>query len=132
MANRVLGIAVVGVGGAVGTTMAAGVELLRNGTIGTEGLPLAEFDVEGLAGYADVRIAGWDLFPEHLARAAEEHDVLSHKQFVAAEYALRQIKPWPAVGDERFVSLIDGDNKIAAKGHRAAIERLQATTGKAQ
>ena len=125
MANRVLGVAVVGVGGAVGTTMAAGVELLRQGMIGHEGLPLAELNVEGLAPYADIRIAGWDLFPDHLAKAAEEHDVLTHKQFVAAEEALKRIKPWPAVGDERFLSLIDGDNKIAANGHRATVERLR-------
>ena len=115
----------VGVGGAVGTTMAAGVELLKKGVIGTEGLPLAEFAVEGLADYINIRIAGWDLFPDHLAKAAEEHDVLTHKQFVATEEALKRITPWPAVGDERFLSLIDGDNKIAAKGHRSAIERLR-------
>ena len=126
MANRVLGIAVVGVGGAVGTTMAAGIELLKQGLIGTEGLPLAEFIVEGLADYTDIRIAGWDLFPDHLAEAAENHDVLTHKQFVAVEGALKQIKPWPAIGDDQFLSLIDGEHKITAKGHRATIERLRA------
>ena len=126
MANRVFGIAVVGLGGAVGTTMAAGIELLKQGLIGTEGLPLAELNVGGLADYTDIRVAGWDLFPDHLAQAAENHDVLTHKQFVAVEDALRQIKPWPAIGDERFLSLIDGDNKIAIKGHRATVERLRA------
>jgi len=125
MANRVLGIAVVGVGGAVGTTMAAGVELLKKGLIGKEGLPLAELAVEGLTDYSGIRIAGWDLFPDNLAKAAEEHDVLTHRQFVAAEEVLKAIKPWPAIGDERFLSLIDGDNKIPARGHRAAIERLR-------
>ena len=126
MANRVLGIAVVGVGGAVGTTMAAGIELLKQRLIGTEGLPLAEFNIQELANYTDIRIAGWDLFPDHLAKAAENHDVLTHKQFVAVEESLKQIRPWPAVGDERFLSLIDGENKIAGKGHRATIERLRA------
>ena len=125
MANRVLGIAVVGVGGAVGTTMAAGVELLKRSLIGTEGLPLAEFNIEGLADYTKIRIAGWDLVPDHLAKAAENHDVLTHKQFVAVEEYLKQVKPWPAVGDEQFLSLIDGENKITAKGHRATIERLR-------
>ena len=126
MAKRVLGIAVVGIGGAVGTTMAAGVELLRQGVIGTEGLPLAANNAAGLAGYDDIVFAGWDLYADNLASAAAEHDVLSHKQFVAAEDALKNIKPWPAVGDPRFLSLIDGENKIVAKGHRAAIERLRA------
>jgi myo-inositol-1-phosphate synthase len=126
MGKHVLGIAVVGVGGAVGTTIAGGVELLRQGVIGTEGLPLAELTVAGLINYGDIRVAGWDLFPDHLAKAAEEHEVLTHKQFVAAENALRQVKPWPAIGDERFLSLIDGENKILVKGHRAAIGRLRA------
>src|SRR5687768_1853438 len=125
MAKRVLGIAVVGVGGAVGTTMAAGVELLKKGAIGNEGLPLASLRVDGLPDYTDIVFAGWDLFPEHLAKAAEEHDVLTHKQFLAAEEALKQIKPWPAIGDLRFLSLIDGENKMGGAGHRAVIEKLR-------
>ena len=83
MGNRTLGIAVVGIGGAVGTTMAAGVELLKKGLIGHEGLPLSELTVDGMAEYTDIVFAGWDLFGEHLAKAAEEHDVLTHKQYVA-------------------------------------------------
>lgn len=125
MAKRVLGIAVVGIGGAVGTTMAAGIELLKKGLIGTDGLPLAELKVDGLAEYTDIVFAGWDLFSDHLAKAAEEHDVLTHKQFVAVEDALKQLKPWAAVGDERFLSLIDGENKLVTKGHRATIEKLR-------
>jgi hypothetical protein len=64
------------------------------------------------------------LFGEHLAKAAEEHDVLSHKQFVAAEDSLREIKPWPAVGDPKFLSNIEGENKlrrcIASRDNRKA------------
>ncbi len=125
MAKRVLGIAVVGIGGAVGTTMVAGVELLKQGLIDHTGLPLADIAGDDLVDYTDIVLAGWDLFPDHLAKAAENHDVLTHKQFVAAEEPLKQIKPWPAIGDARFLSLIDGDNKIAGVGHRAVIERLQ-------
>lgn len=122
MAGRVLGIAVVGVGGAVGTTMAAGIELLKKGLIGKEGLPLAEAD--GLADYSDIVFAGWDLFPDDLAKAAANHEVLTYKQHVAVESELGKIKPWPAIGDERFLSLIDGENKIAG-GHREAIGTLR-------
>ena len=125
MAKQVLGIAVVGIGGAVGTTMAAGVELLRQGVIDKTGLPLANLNIDGLTDYTDIVFAGWDLFPDHLAKAAENHDVLTYKQFVAAEEALKQIKPWPAVGDPRFLSLIDGKNKIGDKGHRAVIDKLR-------
>lgn len=123
MAKRVLGIAVVGIGGAVGSTMAAGVELLRQGLISTDGLPLSSF--EGLVDYSDIVFAGWDLFPENLASAAANHEVLTVKQYAAAEEALKAIKPWPAIGDPHFLSLIDGENKISQKGHRKTIERLR-------
>ncbi len=126
MAKRVLGIAVVGIGGAVGTTMVAGIELLKQGVIEKTGLPLADIAVDTLTDYTDIVLAGWDLFSDHLAKAAENHDVLTHKQFVAVEEALKQIKPWPAIGDARFLSLIDGENKIADVGHRAVIDKLRA------
>ena len=124
MTQRKLGIAVVGIGGAVGTTMAAGIELIRQGVVGKEGLPLAE--IPELADYTDIVFAGWDLFGEHLAKAAEEHDVLTHKQFVAAEPALQNIKPWPAVGDPKFLSNIQGENTLGSSSHRDIIEKLRA------
>ncbi len=105
--------------------MAAGIELLKNGLIGTEGLPLADLEIEGLADYKYIVFAGWDLFPEDLAKAAESHEVLTYKQHVAVENELAGIKPWPAIGDERFLSLIEGQNKIGASGHRATIEKLR-------
>ena len=120
-----LGIAVVGLGGAVGTTMVAGIELLKKGLIAHEGLPLAELSTDGLADYTDIVFAGWDLFGEHLARAAEEHDVLSHKQFVAVEEALRSVKPWPAIGNDNFLSNIDGENRSTETSHRANIAKLR-------
>src|SRR4029453_17073482 len=89
-------------------------------------LPLANLAVEGLADYTDIVFAGWDLFGEHLAKAAEEHDVLTHKQFVAAEEALRTIKPWPGIGDPKFLSNIDGENRISKIGHRETVEKLRA------
>ncbi|HMO80797.1 MAG TPA: inositol-3-phosphate synthase [Pyrinomonadaceae bacterium] len=124
MAIRKLGIAVVGIGGAVGSTMAAGIELLKKGIIGTEGLPLADRPDAGLADYSDITFAGWDMFPDDLAKAAENHEVLTYKQYVAIESELRHIKPWPAVADERFLSLIAGENKITG-GHRAVIAELR-------
>ena len=126
MSNRTLGIAVVGLGGAVGTTMAAGVELLKKGLIDTAGLPLAEFADAGLAEYTNIKFAGWDLFGEHLANAAGEHDVLTHKQFVAVEDELRKIKPWSAAGNDRFLSNIEGENRLGKGTHRELIDKIRA------
>jgi myo-inositol-1-phosphate synthase len=106
--------------------MVAGIELLKKDIVGTEGLPLANIGIAELADYTDIVFAGWDLFGEHLAKAAEEHDVLTHKQFAAAENGLRTIKPWPAIGDPKFLSNIDGENKLSEVSHREIIERLRA------
>jgi myo-inositol-1-phosphate synthase len=128
MSGHKLGIAVVGLGGAVGTTMVAGIELLKKGLIGTEGLPLADLPedlIKDLSAYRDIVFGGWDLFGEHLARAAEEHDVLTHKQFVAVEEELRKIKPWRAVGNKNFLENIEGENNIAAETHRETIEKIR-------
>jgi myo-inositol-1-phosphate synthase len=128
MSGHKLGIAVVGLGGAVGTTMVAGIELLKKGLIGTEGLPLADLPedlIKDLSAYRDIVFGGWDLFGEHLARAAEEHDVLTHKQFAGVEEELRKIKPWRAVGNKNFLENIEGENNIAAETHRETIEKIR-------
>ena len=130
MNSRKLGIAIIGLGGAVGTTMVAGIELLKKGKIGTEGLPLADLEddlTRNLADYENIVFAGWDLFGEHLAKAAEEHDVLTHKQFVAVEEDLRKIKPWRAVENKEFLANIEGENKFSeTNSHRETIEKLRA------
>ena len=129
MSKRKLGIAIIGLGGAVGTTMVAGIELLKKGKIGTEGLPLADLNAEltkDLAKYEDIVFGGWDLFGEHLAKAAEEHDVLTHKQFVAIEDELRKIKPWRAVGNKKFLENIEGENTFTNLSHREIIAKIQA------
>lgn len=125
MSKRNLGIAIIGIGGAVGTTMVAGIELLKKGLIDKTGLPLADLNAD-LASYENITFAGWDLFGEHLAKAAEEHDVLTHKQFVAVEDDLRKIKPWRAVGNKDFLENIEGENKFGeTNSHREIIKSLR-------
>jgi myo-inositol-1-phosphate synthase len=124
MNNRKLGIAIVGLGGAVGTTMVAGIELLKKGLIDTVGLPLVNSNAD-LAAYENIVFAGWDLFGEHLAKAAEEHDVLTHKQFLAVEEDLRKIKPWRAVENKDFLSNIEGENQVSPAAHRETIEKIR-------
>ena len=128
MNDRKLGIAIIGLGGAVGTTIVAGIELLKKGKIGTEGLPLADLDeslIKDLANYEHITFGGWDLHSENLAAAAEEHEVLTHKQFVAVEEDLRKIKPWRAVGNKSFLENIEGENQFAlTDSHRETIEKI--------
>lgn len=99
--SRQIGVAIVGVGGAVATTAIAGIALLRQKAIGTEGLPLATLDpalAAMLVSYEDLVFGGWDLNAASLAEAAAGHRVLTESQLTKSWDDLAKIVPWPAVG----------------------------------
>lgn len=121
-------MAVVGLGGAVATTAVAGIELLRSGQAGLQGLPLAALDealTGPLADYTDLVFGGWDVYADDLAQAARAHNVLGPEQHAAVEPALRRLRPWPAVGNERFCRNVCGDHLVEAASHEAAIEAIR-------
>ena len=123
--SRHIGVAIVGVGGAVATTAIAGINLLQEGEIGTEGLPLAKLEPalrDMLIPYESLVFGGWDLTAASLAEAAASHRVLTESQLTKASDALSAITPWPAVGNVKYCRNIEGAHMIAAADHRAAIE----------
>ncbi len=124
MGERV-GIAVIGLNGAVATTAAAGIAMIRAGSNDLSGLPLASRDVEGMAAYRDLHFGGWDLSHDDLATAALKHGVLTETDLANGASGLSDMRPWPAVGSTDFCANIDGANKIAAPGHRAAVRHIQ-------
>jgi myo-inositol-1-phosphate synthase len=122
--RRRVGVAVVGLGGAVATTAAAGVELLRRGTNRMDGLPLADVAVPGLARYEDLVFDGWDLNGQSLAAAVAEHRVLNDNQLDETGSALGAVRPRPGVASEAFCRRIGGANLRAVGGHRAAVAAI--------
>ncbi|MGI4951089.1 MAG: hypothetical protein ACRYGM_04730, partial [Janthinobacterium lividum] len=70
--GRRVGVLVVGLGGAVATTAAAGIEMLRAGSNDMAGLPLAGVGASGIASYRNLHFAGWDLHGEDLSSAVRE------------------------------------------------------------
>lgn len=123
-----LGLMIVGLGGAVATTAVAGIELLKLGVIGTEGLPMSQVPEDltrGLADYESIVFGGWDLSPDDLSQAAATHNVLTLQQFQAAAPVLSQIKPLPAVGNSKFCANIACEHCALAETHREAIELLR-------
>ena len=118
-------IAVIGLNGAVATTAAAGIAMIRTGSNDLSGLPLASRDVDGMAAYRDLHFGGWDLSHDDLATAALKHGVLSESELANGASSLSDMRPWPAVGSTDFCANIDGANKIAAPGHRAAVQHIQ-------
>lgn len=126
--RRRIGVAIVGIGGAVATTAVAGVALLRKKAIGFEGLPLAALRpdlAEMLASYDDLVFSGWDLNGAPLSEAAAAHRVLTDSQLIAAKDELEKITPWPAVGNVKFCRNIEGLHMIAALDHRAAVQIIR-------
>ena len=126
--NRRLGVAIVGLGGAVATTAVAGIELLRVGRVGQQGLPLAALDetlTQPLAEYTDLVFGGWDFCDDDLAQAVRTHHVLEAEQFAAVAPTLAQQTPWPAVGNERFCRNVSGSHLIKADSHEEAVEVIR-------
>ena len=105
--SRRVGMAVVGLGGAVATTAVAGLELLR------------------LVGYDGLVVGGWDLDDSDLAKAASVHGVLDHRQIDVAGPGLSQVTPWPAAGDAEFCRNVVGGNVVVAEGRRAQSEVIR-------
>jgi len=126
--NSKLGVMIVGVGGAVATTAVAGVELLKSGSIGREGLPLAAMPenlTRGLADYENLVFSGWDMNGDDLAAAATTHNVLTLQQFQAVSEQLGGIKPLAAVCNSEFCHNIEGKNITVAGNHHLCVETIR-------
>ncbi len=133
-AERRVGIAVVGLGGAVATTAVAGLELLRQGAAEPTGLPLAGLELDGvpvetatgMVDYACLVVGGWDLDGSDLYKAAEQHGVLDIRQLSQVEPALSVLAPWPAAGDADFCRNVSGGNVLLAETRRAQVDAVRA------
>ncbi len=77
--GRRVGVAFVGMGGAVATTAIAGIEMIKSGSNRLDGLPLAGHAVAGMVGYKDLVFGGWDLNGDDLGAAAAGHGVLTRQ-----------------------------------------------------
>ncbi|WP_211096942.1 inositol-3-phosphate synthase [Neolewinella litorea] len=119
-----LGIAIIGLGGAVGTTAAAGIELIRRGLQPTTGLPLAEFADLDLVPYTNLKIHGWDLFDHDLLTAARVHRVLDREELDVLANDLSGRRPWTAVSNRNYCRGVVGDQDSTGT-HRELISGIQ-------
>ena len=120
-----LGVAVVGLNGAVSTTAAAGIAAIRAGSNDLTGLPLAGRTIADMHDYRDIAFAGWDLDGRNMAEAAAANEVVPPSTLSSIRDELSAITPWPAIGSRDFCANIDGDNKMSGTGHRAAIDQIR-------
>src|SRR3954470_24929499 len=134
-----LGILLVGLG-AVSTTTIAGVFAIRKGfakPIGsltqmgtirlgkrTEGRSPKISDVMGLPSLDDLVFGGWDIFAEDCYAAARTAGVIEPALLEKVRPELEQIRPWPAVFDQRYVKRLDGPNVKRGKNKRDLAEQV--------
>ena len=120
-----LGVLIPGMG-AVATTFIAGVEAVRRniarpigsltqmGTIRlgrrTENRTPMVKDFVPLAGLDDLVFGGWDLFKDNAYEAAVKSGVLERALLDQLKDFLSEIRPMPAVFEQRFVKNLHGEN----------------------
>lgn len=136
-----LGVLIPGIGGAVSTTLIAGVELVRKGfaapvgsltQLGTirlgkrsEGRSPKIKDFVPLASLDDLVFGGWDLYEANAYEAANYARVLNREHLEPIRGFLSGITPMPAVFDRRFVHNLDGTFVKEGKSLRRHVEALK-------
>ena len=140
-AHGKLGILLVGLG-AVSTTTIAGVLAIRKGfakPIGsltqmgtvrlgkrTEGRSPKISDVVPLSDLDDLVFGGWDIFEDDCYAAARTAGVIEPSLLDKVRPELEQIRPWPAVFDQRYVKRLDGPNVKKGKNKKDLAEQVVA------
>lgn len=123
---RKLGVVIIGVGGAVASTVIAGVALMnrrltpRIGML-TEGDPI--LDVVPLDALV---FGGWDVHGLDIYRAASLHRILPPELLAQVREEIESVQPWPGIFSARHVGRLVADQALEVESYReqiAAVER---------
>ena len=129
-----LGVAVIGLNGAVSSTMVAGVKLMLEGSVERYGM-LTEA-IEGntqntLTDLLDIRpldkmvFGGWDLNNNSVYDAAVKHGVFRPDQLEPAKDSLQSIRPWKAVFHSDYAANLSGEHVVTADTFRDQISKIR-------
>jgi myo-inositol-1-phosphate synthase len=134
-----VGVLLVGLG-AVSTTTIAGVLAVRKGyaqPIGsltqmgtirlgkrTEGRSPKISDIVPLASLDDLVFGGWDIFADDCYASARTAGVIDPSLLEKVRPDLEQIRPWPAVFDQRYVKRLDGPNVKKGRNKKDLAEQV--------
>jgi myo-inositol-1-phosphate synthase len=131
--NRI-GVAIVGVNGAVASTVIAGVELMKRGLVPRIGMVTEKTDariaesITELLEFAPLDslvFAGWDLQFANVYEGALHHKVLAPHVLDQVRSELERIQPWPAVFSSSYVEKLVGKNVLPVSGYREEIAILE-------
>jgi myo-inositol-1-phosphate synthase len=134
--GKKLGVVIVGVNGAVSSTVIAGVELMvrnivpRVGMITEPGNPAPGEQITDHMDFTpleDIVFGGWDLQLGDVYAAALHHKVLPETELAQVKEKLQAIKPWPAVFSGEYASNAKGDNIVKVKNFREELAHIEKT-----
>ena len=133
-----LGVLVVGVGGAVATTMITGTLASRKGLAKPIGsiTQMAAMrmenneeklikDIVPLTDLNDIVFGGWDIFPDNAYEAAMYAEVLKEKDLNGVKEELEAIKPMPAAFDHNWAKRLNGTHIKQAATRWEMVEQLR-------
>jgi myo-inositol-1-phosphate synthase len=130
-----LGVLIVGVNGAVASTLIAGVELMVRGRVPrigmvTEATPHVRGpeSLTGLIDFApldDLVFGGWDVRFANVYEGALHHRVLPRELLAEVRHELESLTPWPGVFGRAYAQNVQADQIVEAPSHREQIMALQ-------
>ncbi len=127
-------VVIVGVNGAVASTMIAGVELMKRCLVPRLGMVTERSDASigetlpdllDLAPLESLVFAGWDVRFANVHEGALHHRVLPGDLLAQVEPALRAIRPWPGVFSQRYAENVQGEHRVPAASFRDQIATVQ-------
>ncbi len=128
-----LGVVIVGINGAVASTLVAGVELMVKGHVPKLGMITEGSDAKvtdsltALLEFAPLDkliFAGWDVRFSNIYEGAVHHKVLSSELLAKVRENLETYRSWPAVFSHEYAANVAGDNRVRAQGFRDEIDIL--------
>jgi myo-inositol-1-phosphate synthase len=127
-------VAIVGINGAVASTLIAGVELMKRGLAPKVGMVTERTDAriaESLTELLDFApldslvFGGWDLQFANVFEGALHHRVLPPHVLESVQSDLEKVRPWPAVFTTDYVQKLSGQNVIHARSFREQIAMIE-------
>jgi myo-inositol-1-phosphate synthase len=124
-----LGIVVVGLNGAVSSTMIAGVKMMVKGLCERRGMvtePSSGNPIAAAAEYAaleDIVFGGWDIRKANVYDAALRHGIFRADQLEGVKKDLENIVSWPAIFAQEYAKNINGDH-LTKGSHREQIAAI--------
>jgi myo-inositol-1-phosphate synthase len=122
-----LGVVIIGLNGAVASTVVAGVALMKKGLAPRHGMvtegPMTK--LLQLAPLEDLVFAGWDLREDTVYEAACHHQVVQRHLLDQVKDEI-SFKAWPAVVSEKYLSSMSGKNVVGAKSFRDELKIVRA------